>query len=240
MVLPKYDTWIATIRCLGNLALAGWNTPLEKVECTTIPNVDIILIESRAAEIPLRAKEVMWALLSVSFWWERRQDPHYAETNFAMKVADTQIGVGQVKAKTTSTTYPPWDPRLKIRASFSTATDPVCAPFEFYKILMFFLTDFAELNPLAPFLGLKKWFPGPDITFYIGPTSDAAGQQGRFSLQAAVVTLVTMGQWMATAVLEKRFHAFEGVVNWRGPIVGKISLTKGKGAERVEQRVVEA
>ena len=232
VVLPKYDIWVAIIQCFGMVAPTGWNTPHRRVECLGVPNVDIILGESRATETPLQTKDIMWALLSVSYWWEMRKESHYAETNFAIKLQELQIGVGQVKAKpprpSPGDPSPRSDPRLKLRASFRDDQPPVCHPYDFYKMLMLYLIEVAEMDPSAPVLGIGRWYPGSDMTFVIGPTSEAAGREGRLPVYAVIATLVYLGQYMATAAPDERFRAFEGVINWDGPIVGKFRLQKGK------------
>lgn len=95
-------------------------------------------------------------------------------------------------------------------------------------MLMLYLIEIAEIDPSAPMLGIRRWYPGSDMMFYIGPTSEAAGQEGRLPVHAVIATLVHLGQYMATAGPDERFRAFEGVINWDGPIVGKFRLQKGK------------
>lgn len=93
---------------------------------------------------------------------------------------------------------------------------------------MFFLEEIGEADVDGAFQGLRRHFPPHDVTLYLGPTSVAAGREGTITNLMAIVAIVALGQWMATAPHDQRFHEFEGVINWRGPIVGNIGMYKGR------------
>ena len=125
--------------------------------------------------------------------------------------------------------YPGWDPRLALRLSaILVSQDPVCPAVEFYYLLAQTIDAIAATPPSDIFGGVTSYYKEYDYSFVITATSAAAAAAGTFKREQAIGTLVMLSEWQAELDLSKRFHPFEGVIQWNGAIVGKFVLFSGK------------